>query len=57
MLGALALGAALGGIGVLCSQWASDIPLLSVALQSAFSAMALGVLASARPQDLRLPIG
>ena len=54
VLSALALGALLGGIGVLCSRWVNDSPLLSAALRSAFSAMALVVLASASPQDLVL---
>jgi hypothetical protein len=53
-LGALALGAVLGGIGMLCSRWLSDSPLLCTALQSAFSTMVLAVLTSARPQDLVL---
>ena len=51
-LGALALGTLLGSIGVLCSRWAEDSPLLCLALQSAVSTMTLAVLASARPQDL-----
>ena len=53
-LSALALGAVLGGIGMLCSRWVKDSPLLCTALQSAFSTMVLAVLTSARPQDLIL---
>ena len=51
---ALSLGASLGIIGVLCGRCVSDSPLLCTALQSAVSAMALAVLASARPQALAL---
>ena len=53
-LSALALGALLGCIGVLCSRWVNDSPLLSTALRSAFSTMALAVMASGRLQDLIL---
>jgi len=55
-LSALALGVLLGDIGVLCSRWVNDSPLLCMALQSAFSTMVLAVLASVRPQDLTLEI-
>ena len=55
-LRALALGTLLGSIGMLCSQWGKDSPLLCTALQSAISTMVLAVLASARPQDLILDL-
>jgi hypothetical protein len=55
-LKALALGTLLGSIGVLCSRWLDDSPLLCTALQSAVSTMVLAVLASARPQDLVLDL-
>jgi hypothetical protein len=53
-LRALALGAFLGIIGVLCSRWVKDSPLLCTALGSVISTMVLAALASARPQDLVL---
>jgi hypothetical protein len=53
-LGALALGAVLGSVGVLCSQWVSDLPLVRTALQSAVSMMVLGITTSARPINLTL---
>jgi hypothetical protein len=55
-LGALALGAVLGGTGMLCSRWVNGSPLLCTALQSAFSTMVLAVLTSARQQDLALDV-
>lgn len=55
-LGALALGAVLGGTGMLCGRWVNGSPLLCTALQSAFSTMVLAVLTSARPQDLALDV-
>lgn len=56
VLRALAMGALLGGSGMLCSRWLSDSPNLCTALQSAVSTMALTALAFARPQDLVLDI-
>jgi hypothetical protein len=53
-LSALTLGTLLGGIGVLCSRWVNDSPLLCTVLQSAFSTMVLAVLAPIRPGDLTL---
>ena len=53
---ALALGALLGGVGVLCSQWTSHLDLACVALQSAFSMMVLGITSSARSMDLTLDV-
>ena len=53
-LGALTLGALLYGVGILCSRWVNDSPLLSTALQSAFSGAVLAALAPVRSQDLIL---
>jgi hypothetical protein len=53
---ALALGALLGGLLVLCNLQMSGSPLVCTALQSAFSAMVLGALASGRMQDLTLDL-
>jgi hypothetical protein len=54
---ALALGALLGSALTPCSRWLEAFPLLCTALQSAFSAMMLAVLAPIRSQDLSLGIG
>jgi hypothetical protein len=53
-LTALALGALLSSVGVLCSQWIGNTPLLCIAFQSAFAMMVFGITTSARPKDLTL---
>jgi hypothetical protein len=55
-LSALAVGALLGGVWVLGRWWIVEPSLLYTALQSAFSTAVLGVLASARSEDLSLDV-
>jgi hypothetical protein len=55
-LSALAVGALLGGVWVLGRWRIAEPSLLCTALQAAFSATVLGVLASARSQDLSLDV-
>jgi hypothetical protein len=55
-LSALAIGALLGGAWALGGRRIIEPTLVYTALQSAFSAAVLGVLASARSQDLSLDV-
>lgn len=55
-LGALAVGALLGGVGVLCGQWGGESPYLCVVLQSMFSAMVFGITTFAQRQALTLDV-
>ena len=53
MLGCLALGAALGAaVGVPCSRWMDESPLLYIALQSAFTGIMLSGLVRGQLVDL-----